>query len=40
MCNWLPFYRPYSFAPQSFGWFAKYEVVGVEDVWGVEKGSP
>ena len=23
-CNWLPFYRPYSFASQIFIWFANF----------------
>ena len=23
-CNWLPFYRPYSFASQTFIWFADH----------------
>ena len=25
-CNWLPYQRPYSFASQPFGCFAKYEI--------------
>ena len=24
LCNWLPFYRPYSFASQIFIWFANF----------------
>ena len=25
-CNWLPFYRPCSFASQTFIWFAEYPI--------------
>ena len=26
-CNWLPFYRPYSFASQTFIWFANFLII-------------
>jgi hypothetical protein len=30
-CNWLPFYRPYSFAPPGFPGFAPYSVIYEEN---------
>ena len=26
-CNWLPFYRPCSFASQTFSWFADFLII-------------
>jgi len=26
-CNWLPFYRPFSFASQTFIWFADFLII-------------
>ena len=28
-CNWLPFYRPCSFASQTFIWFANFHIIAL-----------
>ena len=29
LCNWLPFYRPCSFASQTFIWFADFHIIAL-----------